>query len=218
MTTDVLELVPQRGVGTVRLGMTRDEVREALAALDPTPLLPSSNTDTIDRYCEDAIQVELDGDGRVQFIGTSPHPLILLRFQGIDLFDTAARKVFDLLAEADRSGEHTFSKAEYLFPNQIVALREADRKHDPRGRRRDVWGVIGVGNRAYYEVVTGKAHTAVRAEVGKGKSRSERFAHPTFGAATLVGRTGSGEGETLELQFDDGVVRKIRKKFVTPLS
>lgn len=45
----------------------------------------------------------------------------------------------------------------------------------------------------------------------------ERFLHPTFGAATLVARSGAGDQETLELRFADGAVRKIRKKFVTAI-
>lgn len=46
----------------------------------------------------------------------------------------------------------------------------------------------------------------------------EHFSHPTFGRATLLARSGTGEQETLELVFADGVVRKIRRKFVTTVA
>ena len=46
----------------------------------------------------------------------------------------------------------------------------------------------------------------------------EHFSHPTFGRATLLARSGTGEQETLELAFADGVVRKIRRKFVTAVA
>lgn len=46
----------------------------------------------------------------------------------------------------------------------------------------------------------------------------EHFSHPTFGRATLLARSGAGEQETLELAFADGVVRKIRRKFVTTVA
>lgn len=45
----------------------------------------------------------------------------------------------------------------------------------------------------------------------------ERFHHPKFGAATLLARVGVGDAATLELRFDDGVVRKILARFVAPL-
>lgn len=45
----------------------------------------------------------------------------------------------------------------------------------------------------------------------------ERYSHPKFGLATLVARARTGDAESLELRFDDGVVRKILGKFVTKL-
>lgn len=45
----------------------------------------------------------------------------------------------------------------------------------------------------------------------------ERFSHPKFGAATLLSRSVTGDAESLELRFDDGTVRKILARFVTPL-
>ncbi len=44
-----------------------------------------------------------------------------------------------------------------------------------------------------------------------------RFTHAKFGVGTLVARSGSGDSEQLELRFDDGTVRKILLRFVTPL-
>lgn len=46
----------------------------------------------------------------------------------------------------------------------------------------------------------------------------QRYLHPTLGAATLVGRSGGGLSETLELRFDDGVVRKVLARFVAPIA
>lgn len=47
---------------------------------------------------------------------------------------------------------------------------------------------------------------------------TERFSHPTFGVGTLLVRSGAGDQETLELVFADGVVRKIRRRFVTTMA
>jgi len=46
----------------------------------------------------------------------------------------------------------------------------------------------------------------------------QRYLHPTLGTATLVGRSGGGASETLELRFDDGVVRKVLARFVAPIA
>lgn len=45
----------------------------------------------------------------------------------------------------------------------------------------------------------------------------ERYQHPKLGMGTLLGRSGSGDDEKLEIRFEDGLVRKILAKFVTPL-
>jgi hypothetical protein len=46
----------------------------------------------------------------------------------------------------------------------------------------------------------------------------QRYLHPTLGTATLVARSGGGPSETLELRFDDGVVRKVLARFVAPIA
>mgnify|MGYP000423280996 CR=1 FL=1 len=45
----------------------------------------------------------------------------------------------------------------------------------------------------------------------------ERYSHPKLGVGILVGRSGSGDEEKLDLRFEDGGIRKILAKFVTRL-
>ena len=45
----------------------------------------------------------------------------------------------------------------------------------------------------------------------------QRYSHAKFGVGVLLGRVGVGDGETLELRFADGSVRKILARFVTPV-
>lgn len=47
---------------------------------------------------------------------------------------------------------------------------------------------------------------------------AERSLHPAFGVGTLLVRSGVGDQETLDLVFADGVVREIRRKFVTTMA
>lgn len=45
----------------------------------------------------------------------------------------------------------------------------------------------------------------------------ERYQHPKLGVGMLVGRSGRGDEEKLDLRFEDGSIRKILAKFVTRL-
>lgn len=45
-----------------------------------------------------------------------------------------------------------------------------------------------------------------------------RFHHPKFGVGVLLGRSGQGADERLDLRFEDGQVRKLLARFVTPLA
>lgn len=45
----------------------------------------------------------------------------------------------------------------------------------------------------------------------------ERYQHPKLGTGVLVGRSGAGDEEKLDLRFEDGSIRKILAKFVTRL-
>ena len=45
----------------------------------------------------------------------------------------------------------------------------------------------------------------------------QRFLHPKLGTAILVARSGSGDDERLDLRFEDGQIRKILARFVTPV-
>ncbi|WAS96421.1 hypothetical protein [Nannocystis punicea] len=61
-----------------------------------------------------------------------------------------------------------------------------------------------------------RARPLVRKPAAPAPAEPERYTHPKFGAGTLIARTGSGDGATLELRFDDGVTRKILARFLAP--
>ncbi len=63
-----LEIVPHQGVGPVKLGMTRIQVREALAAYADTEL-DQLTSPTLDYAFGNSLQIEYDENGHAQFIG-----------------------------------------------------------------------------------------------------------------------------------------------------
>jgi hypothetical protein len=146
-----LDLTPHVGIGPIKLGAPRNEIRAAMAGCG-LPL--ESERESMDYFCDASIQVEYEADGSASFIGVSSDQKLVLVYDGVDLFDTEAAKVFQLLSSRDNSGHHEFSESEYVFPSQIITLYEADTQYDrKRGEARAVWGQIGCGDNRYLNAV-----------------------------------------------------------------
>ena len=146
-----LVLIPHVGIGPIKLGANRSDIRSQMSAIG-LPL--ETERESMDYFGDASIQVEYEEDGTASFIGVGSDPELELFFDDCDLFDLEAKKVFDLLASRDGSGHHEFSEFEYVFPSQIVTLYEADQQYDrKRGETRAVWGQIGCGD-ARYKVAT----------------------------------------------------------------
>lgn len=153
-----LILTPHVGIGPMKLGATRDDIRAALAGIG-CPLRTARGS--MDYFEGASIQVEYEDDGTASLIGVSSHHDVALLFAGVDLFDKEAEEVFALLARYDGSGAHQFSRFEYIFPDQIVTLFEADPQYDRRGgEARSVWGQIGCGDVRYKDAIL-KIHGGV---------------------------------------------------------
>lgn len=146
-----LVLTPHIGIGPMRLGAKREEIRAALAGIG-CPLRTAR--DSMDHFEGASIQVEYEDDGTASFIGVSSHLDVALFFAGEDLFDKEAEEVFALVAGHDHSGAHQFSRFGYIFPEQIVTLYEADPQYDRRGGEvRSVWAQIGCGDTRYKDTI-----------------------------------------------------------------
>ena len=151
VTPNVLDLVPHVGIGPLHLGMTVAEADEALRPLVGAGVRKSHWS--VNYFFDAALQFELGESGRIQFIGLAEHPKVLCRYHGHDVFDTPAPELFALVA-ARESGRHLYRDAEYLFPDQIVTLYEADEQYDRKGNKsRPIWDQVGVGNSEYLAAI-----------------------------------------------------------------
>jgi hypothetical protein len=127
--------------------MTREAVRSELAAAG-MPLADSR--ESLDYFCDNALQVEYGEDARADFIGVSSSEHLLVTYFDIDVFDTLAEHVFAAIARRETSGVHEYDPLEYLFPQQIVTLWDAADQYDHRGgQQRVIWAQIGVGTERY---------------------------------------------------------------------
>ncbi len=144
----ICEVNPHIGIGAIKLGMGRDEVKKALGVENY-----SGSNGASDYYFDNAIQVEFEDD-MADFIGVSYHPDYLVMYKGVNVFDTEAKDVFELIA-ANEDEKHLYNPSEFLFPNQIVTLWEADEQYDQIGKEsRPIWAQIGVGTSSYLEAVS----------------------------------------------------------------
>ena len=153
-----LDLVPHLGAGPILLGSARAEAREVLLALG-FPL--ESRGDSVDHFCQSAIQIECGPGDRVSFIGLACHERFAVSYQGQSVFALSAPDLFALIAASERSDSHTYEDYEYCFPDQIITLWDADEQYDRLGNEsRPVWAQVGLGDKTYLAgiaAVRGKA-------------------------------------------------------------
>ena len=151
-------LTPHVGIGPIKPGATRPEVRAAMSGIGCA--LESARR-LIDYFCDSSVQVEYEEDETASFIGISSNEDLSLTFEGLNLFDLEAKEVFVRFAQCDGSGDHLFSELQYVFPSQVVTLYEADSQYDRSGgETRQVWGQIGCGDQRYLDA-TLKIHNGI---------------------------------------------------------
>lgn len=142
------EIKPHTGIGSVELNMIRSKVKKILGKEN----FSGSNGD-LDYYFDNSLQIEFAND-RVDFIGISYHPNYNVIYKNINVFDTEAKELFNLIA-LNEEENHQFDASEYLFPKQVVTLWDADEQYDRIGSEtRLIWAQIGVGSLNYLEDVS----------------------------------------------------------------
>jgi len=141
------EIEPHHGIGPVKLGMSRAEVKVLFGSEN------YCNTNgEIDFYLESSLQIEFV-DNKADFIGVFYCPDHTVSYKGMNVFDTEAKKLFEFIALGE-SCNHEYNTAEYLFPDQIISLWEADKQYDYIGsHKRLIRGQIGLGTQDYLKAI-----------------------------------------------------------------
>jgi hypothetical protein len=146
-----LSLQPRKSIGPILLGVSRQDIRSALSSIG-LPL--EAERKQLDFFASSSVQVEYEEDNTASFIGIASNKNIELIYHGSDLFDTDAETTFHLIAKHEATKNHTFTDAEYIFPDQIVSLWEADTQYDRKGgESRLIWGQIGIGDERYLTAI-----------------------------------------------------------------
>ena len=138
------EIEPKVGVGPIRLGMTREEVREQLGD-------PDDATDQREWYLED-MAIDFDKSGHAEFIELAASERFRVIFQGKDLHELEADDaVAHLRAIAEYDENDPELGCSFVFPAlQLCLWRpmipfDGQDEDDPTGRRFEAIGVAGEG-------------------------------------------------------------------------
>ena len=143
------------GVGPVKLGMTRTEVRDALSAHDGNGLDQTSEP-TLDYAFGNSLQIEYDDHGHAQFIGVGYYNGCGCDYTFHDrhIGEYSAQELFQLLAGLDGDDNHDLNNSEYYFPNIMMTVWDADSQYDYLGgESRPVYGQVGVANKQYHDAI-----------------------------------------------------------------
>ena len=140
-------IIPHKGIGLIHLGMDRDDVMNTLGEHN----FDQSHGNS-DYYFQSALQIEFEND-KVDFIGVSFSPLFDLEYEGKNLFSLNANEVFSLIS-GNESSKHNFIESEYIFPDQIITLWDADYQYDYKNSHtQKAWGQIGLGSQNYFQAI-----------------------------------------------------------------
>ena len=134
---------PLVGVGPVKIGMSRGQVRSEIA-VEPSPFkkTPDSEHET-DAFDEEGMHVYYTGDDSVvEFVELFEAESVALIYKGLDLLRSPGRMVLEHLSAGDKPIEEELGA--YVFHGLEVSLwRESPDQED-------CFEAIGVGCKGYF--------------------------------------------------------------------
>ena len=139
---------PHDGIGPIKLGMSREQVKELLAGFF------TLSDGASDHYFDSCLQIEFENNS-VDFIGVSHNAAFTVSYENSNVFGIEGTALFYSI-ESNESGNHCLNESEYLFPDQIITLWDSDFQYDYIGNhKRNVWAQVGTGTKSYFQAVNG---------------------------------------------------------------
>lgn len=148
----ILEVVPPEGVGPIRIGMSMDEARGALAVIEG--FHPPSGQQNATAAYDSGMSIELEpapGDtvGAIQVY--RPHGAVRVQYQGIDLLRTPAARVVEQLAAITELEDDEGGRS-YVAPQLLLALwRPFVEDEDPGEEQGHYFQSVLVAQPGYYD-------------------------------------------------------------------
>lgn len=149
---DTFDVVPLVGVTPIKLGMSREESRAAMALpVHPFTKTPADST-PVDTYADGCLQVFFSSDDYVEFIELSA-PINAV-YHGMSVFQTQADDLIAAIgAESPYDPDNPELGYSYIFPDLELSLwrptmpEEEQSREDTDGR---YFATVGVGVRGYF--------------------------------------------------------------------
>ena len=149
-----MELIiqPHVGIGPVRLGMKRDEIRNILEGLGGgKPVAKSAHTDC---FFRNSLQVSFEPDESASFIEVYSDAQWTCLFEGADVFDTPADELVRHVERFDSRDPILSTKNGFVFSSLILTLWEADSQDDrKRNETREIFFAVGIGDQRYLAAI-----------------------------------------------------------------
>jgi hypothetical protein len=146
------EVNPLIGVGGVKLGMSRADVRSIMKAYPRTFRKTSTSKHETDAWHNSGLQVFYGGEvPTVEYIELSRDSGIVALYRGIDVFNTEASRLIKKISEDDTydasDPERGYS---YLFPKLEMSLWRPIKPKSLEDEEGKYFSTIGVGVAGYY--------------------------------------------------------------------
>ncbi|MGW8884438.1 hypothetical protein [Streptomyces sp. NPDC055749] len=147
-----LEVVPPEGVGPVRIGMTMDEARAALAAIEG--YVPATAPDSLTATYDSGMSIELEPApggtlGAIQVY--RPYAPLRVEYRGIDLLRTPAAQVVEQLGALTELEEDEGGRS-YVASDLLLSLwRPFVEDEDPDEEQGHYFQSVLVAQPGYYD-------------------------------------------------------------------
>jgi hypothetical protein len=143
------EVIPGVGVGPVRLGMTRAQVRAGMSQEPERFRKSPGDSYHVDAFHQAAFQVFYAGDEpRVEYIELSRGQEFNTVYRGVEVFSMSAQDLVAMVSRDARVDDSDPELDSYIFPDLELSLWRPD--EEDRG-----FSTIGIGIRGYYSDSSG---------------------------------------------------------------
>ena len=143
----IYEVVPLEGIGEVKLGMTRSEVRQIMGAEPET----SGPRNQVDNYYKGGFQVFYSKEDKVEFVELLRDSGFGAEAKGINVFEKSAQEVLDVICvHSDFNQDDLEVGYSYVFPDIELSLWRPhipENEDDPEGK---CFSTVGIGVSGYY--------------------------------------------------------------------
>ena len=153
-----LEVLPNVGIGPVKLGMDRAISRKVMNQYYIEYRKTEDSEMTTDAYLENSFQIFFDNNNRVDFIEVSYNPKVIsLHYGKINLFETEGQELISILSkessflEKDKEIPYGYYFKDYALVlwRPVIPEDYSEGEVDEEYRNGRYFMVIGIGNKGY---------------------------------------------------------------------